>query len=69
MRNWDHPDAVDFDSLFADLTNLINGNSVKVMTKSRVLNPTYEEKGRITHVLKPKKIIIVEGYMAFTILE
>lgn len=63
IRNWDHPDAINFKSLHFDLIKLIDNNEIEVMTKSSVLNPTYEEKGRIRHTLKPKKIIIVEGYM------
>lgn len=64
MRNWDHPDAINFEQLYQDLLRLKENKEVEVMTKSSVLNPTYEEKGRIKHVLIPKKIIIVEGYLA-----
>ena len=64
MRNWDHPDAIDFKKLHTDITNLINNKHVEVMTKSSILNPAYEKAGRIQHILKPKKIIIVEGYLA-----
>ena len=63
MRNWDHPDAINFEQLCQDLLQLKDNQTVKVMTKSSILNPTYEEKGRIQHILEPKKIIIVEGYM------
>jgi uridine kinase len=65
MRNWDHPDAINFEKLYVDLLQLKNNNEVEVMTKSSILNPTYEEKGRIQHILKPKKIILVEGYLTF----
>ncbi len=64
MRNWDHPDAIDFKKLRTDITNLINDKHVEVMTKSSILNPAYEKTGRIKHILKPKIIIIVEGYLA-----
>ena len=64
MRNWDHPDAINFQQLYQDLLQLKEDKEVKVMTKSSILNPTYEEKGRIQHILIPKKIIIVEGYLA-----
>ncbi|MCK4809097.1 MAG: deoxynucleoside kinase [Candidatus Aenigmarchaeota archaeon] len=64
MRNWDHPDAIDFKKLRTDITNLINNKHVEVMTKSSILNPAYEKSGRIQHILKPKKIIMVEGYLA-----
>ena len=63
MRNWDHPDAINFEQLYQDLLQLKDNQTVKIMTKSSILNPTYEEKGRIQHILEPKKIIIVEGYM------
>jgi uridine kinase len=63
MRNWDHPDAINFEQLYSDLIKLKNDKAVEVMTKSSILNPAYEERGRIKHILKPKKIIIVEGYM------
>ena len=65
IRNWDHPDAINFEQLYSDLIQLKNNNEVEIMTKSSILNPMYEEKGRIKHILKPKKIIIVEGYMSF----
>ena len=64
MRNWDHPDAINFEQLFSDLVQLKNNKEVEIMTKSSILNPAYEEKGRIKHVLRSKKIIIVEGYMS-----
>ena len=64
MRNWDHPDAINFEQLYSDLIQLKNSKEVEVMTKSSILNSTYEEKGRIKHILKPRKIIIVEGYMS-----
>ena len=64
MRNWDHPDAIDFKQLHTDLISLINDNQVKIMTKSSALNPAYERTGRIELIMKPKKIIIVEGYLA-----
>lgn len=64
MRNWDHPDAINFEQLYSDLIQLKNSKEIEVMTKSSILNSTYEEKGRIKHILKPRKIIIVEGYMS-----
>ena len=64
MRNWDHPDAINFEQLYSDLIQLINNQKVEIMTKSSVLNPSYEKKGRIKHILNPNKIIIVEGYLA-----
>lgn len=66
MRNWDHPEAIDFDGLLRDLKLLKSGKDVKVMTKGEKHNPKYEKRGRIPHVMKAKKIIIVEGYMSLT---
>lgn len=64
MRNWDHPDAINFKKLRTDLISLIGDKQVEVMTKSSILNPAYEKTGRMQHILKPKKIIIIEGYLA-----
>lgn len=66
MRNWDHPDAIDFDQLIHDLNQLRNGNDVKIMTKDKKLNPDYETGGRIRipRIIHSKKIIILEGYLA-----
>jgi uridine kinase len=66
MQNWDHPNAIDFESLLRDLALLKQGKNVEIMTKSAKYNPEYEEKGRISVVIKSKKIILVEGYMALT---
>ncbi len=66
MKNWDHPDAIDFEKLVLDLSSLKAGKDVTVMTKSAKYNPDYEQKGRIAHIIRSKPIIIVEGYMALT---
>jgi len=66
MKNWDHPDAINFSNLLKDLKLLKNGKSVQIMTKSTKHNPQYEENGRIPYVMEAKKIILVEGYMALT---
>lgn len=65
MKNWDCPEAIDFDKLFLDLTNLKEGRDVKIMTKNEKYNPSYSENWkRIPHTIKSKKIIFIEGYMA-----
>ncbi|MBU4246061.1 MAG: hypothetical protein ABIF85_01410 [Nanoarchaeota archaeon] len=66
MRNWDHPDAIDFDQLIHDLSQLRNGNDVQIMTKDKKLNPGYEISGRIRtfRIIHSKKIIILESYLA-----
>lgn len=66
MTNWDHPDAIDFDKLRADVILLREGKNVEIMTKSARHNPDYEtsKSGRIPHVMVARPLIIVEGYMA-----
>lgn len=64
MSNWDHPDAINFEKLLKDLNLIKSGKNVEIMTKSEKYNPKYEKIGRIKHIMKSKKIIIVEGYMA-----
>ncbi len=66
MSNWDHPQAINFDKLLEDLRNLKEGKEVDVLTKSEKYNPDYEEKGRIPFTLKPKPLILIEGYMILT---
>jgi len=66
MKNWDHPDAIDFVKLLQDLQSLKGGQSVEVMTKSEKYNPDYKKHGRIPHTINAKEVIIVEGYMALT---
>ena len=63
IPNWDHPRAIEFDQLYTDLKKLISGKNVTIMTKSKAINPAYNKDGRITHLMKSKKIIIIEGYM------
>lgn len=65
MINWDCPEAIDLDQLYKDLLRLKTGNEVKVMTKSERHNPRYHQQGRIPLVMKPKPLILVEGYLAF----
>lgn len=66
MRNWDCPNAIDFDQLIDDLNQLKNNKDVKMMTKDKKLNPNYETNGRIRipRIMHSKKIIILEGYLA-----
>jgi len=67
MRNWDCPEAIDFDRLLLDLSLLKSGKDVEIMTKNERYNPTYTaDWKRKLHVMRARKIIIVEGYMALT---
>lgn len=67
FRNWDHPDAVDFDKLYKDIVSLKNSESVKILTKSELYNPHYDHtlKNKLEIVLEPKEILLAEGYLAF----
>ena len=64
LDNWEHPEAIDFLKLLRDLNSLKEGKEVTIMTKSERYNPKYREVGRISLVLKPREIIILEGYMS-----
>lgn len=65
MRNWDCPEAIDFDKLCSDLTLLKNGKDVEIMTKNEKYNPTYPKTWeRVPHTTKSKDVIFVEGYMS-----
>lgn len=64
LDNWDHPEAIDFLKLLRDLKSLKEGKEVTIMTKSEKYNPKYREVGRIPLLLKPREIIILEGYMS-----
>ena len=65
IRDWDCPEAIDFDGLFSDLDLLKSGKDIEIMTKNERYNPTYpKDWKRIPHIITAKDIIIVEGYMA-----
>jgi len=59
--NFDHPDSIDFDLLINDLNSLIKNNSIK--------EPVYSYKShkrlKKNQLLKPKRIIILEGLHIF----
>ncbi len=59
--NYDHPDSFDIDLLKNDLSNLLNGKSIKT--------PVYDFKihnrdSKETLLVNPTKVIILEGIMA-----
>ena len=59
--NYDHPDSFDIDLLKSDLSNLLNGKSIKT--------PVYDFKihnrdSKETLLVNPTKVIILEGIMA-----
>jgi len=65
MINWDHPDAIRWDDLLADLAKLQVGQPVTINTFAHRSNPDYAEHRRmISRTIEPKPILIVEGYLA-----
>ncbi|MEN9338492.1 MAG: hypothetical protein RI945_217 [Candidatus Parcubacteria bacterium] len=67
FKNWDHPQAVDFNLLYKDLLSLKNGEEIKILTKSELYNPHYDHsiKNKIEISIFKKEILLVEGYLAF----
>ncbi len=63
--NFDHPDSIDFQKLTKDLIDLKNNNDVQI--------PLYDfsthSRDSQTKHLTPKKIIILEGILVFSIPE
>jgi len=63
--NWDHPDIIRWKELINDIRSLQAGSEVKIETKSKKLNPEYNDTGqRVPHIIKPGSFVLVEGYLA-----
>lgn len=60
-KNFDHPQAIDFDLLYKQLIDLKNSKTVKMPSYDFSL---HARNGQTT-CLKPKKIIILEGILIF----
>lgn len=60
MKNWDHPNSIDWKIFYKDLKSLKNNKSVTI--KSREQNKLKDFE---IIKLKPRKIIIIEGYLLF----
>ncbi|OHA00801.1 MAG: hypothetical protein A3C07_02030 [Candidatus Sungbacteria bacterium RIFCSPHIGHO2_02_FULL_47_11] len=64
MENWDHPDALDFNKLAQNLSELTQGKSVIINTKSGRFNPDFPNTGkRIPIEFLSKPIMLVEGFL------
>ena len=65
--NWDHPDAMNFDAFYQDLQTLLRGESITIRTKSELYHPDYRKElhNKINYTIVPKKVILVEGFLAF----
>jgi uridine kinase len=66
FKNWDHPDSLRFDDIYRDLVLLKEGKEVKIKTKGELYNPEFQHelKNKKEVVIKPKPIIILDGYLA-----
>ncbi len=62
LTNYDHPDSLDNDLLVNDLMDLMEGKTIS--------KPTYDfvnhTRSRIKEIVKPKKVIILEGILILT---
>ncbi len=65
--NWEHPDAIRWNDLIRDITDLKAGKSVTISTKSELYNPEYDWqlKNKINYIVEPKQLILIEGYLVF----
>ncbi|HLC66169.1 MAG TPA: hypothetical protein VJK52_00850 [Candidatus Nanoarchaeia archaeon] len=62
--NWDHPDAIDFQQLINDLSELHAGKIITVETKNPKDNPDYHQtRTRVPITIAPKPVIILEGFL------
>src|SRR5437868_12567177 len=57
--NYDVPESIDFDLMFNHLQNLLNGNQVN----APVYDFTTHSRKQETVIIKPTKIIILEGIL------
>ncbi|MGB2129122.1 MAG: uridine kinase [Flavicella sp.] len=62
LINFDHPDAIDFELLAAQLLELKKGNTIERPNYSFI---THNRTNEIT-IVNPKKIIIVEGILVLS---
>jgi len=65
LKNWDHPDALFLDKLVHSLSELAQGNSVVIHTRSDKLIPNHKNMDeRIPATFHPKPIMLVDGFLA-----
>lgn len=65
MINWDHPDAIRWDTLLSDIKQLQANQPVTLDVWTSHFNPNYYLTGRLVpRTIKPKLTMIVEGYLA-----
>lgn len=59
--NWDHPDAFDWDLLFAQLSQLASGRSIEKPVYDFVAHSRSEK----TVVVPPAEVVVVDGILLF----
>lgn len=63
--NWDHPDIIDWEKALKDISTLQKGEDVIIRSWAHRSNPDYfKHNNMVTRKIRPKKILIVEGYFA-----
>ena len=66
VRNFDHPDSIDWDLLCAHLRALKQGEAIEQPVYSYL---TCERSKTETHRVEPSEVIIIEGILIFTCKE
>ena len=61
QTNFDHPDAIDFDTLAENLRSLSNNEEVEIPIYDFSSHTTIEKK----NLVKPKPVVIIEGILIF----
>ena len=70
IRNWDHPDVIDWNALIIDLKKLKAGQEITLMSKSERVVPRKIKDNdetptpRLPLTIQPKEVILLEGYLA-----
>ena len=64
MRNWDHPDAIDFAALVRDMDALARGETLERLTWSEEGRTERDITPRRSTLVEPRDTMVVEGYMA-----
>ncbi|NNE97948.1 MAG: uridine kinase [Pyrinomonadaceae bacterium] len=62
QANFDHPDAIDFDSLADNLESLSRGEAVEIPIYDFATHTRSDRK----KLIEPKQIVIIEGILIFT---
>ncbi len=61
-KNYDHPDAIEFDLMIEDVKKLKNGNSIQEPVYS-FITCTREKESKL---IRPREVLIIEGILCLT---